>query len=100
MMYPGQFLPQALGLVLKGDISPGGKLTFTLPTLETDSHKYHIQSPIGRFNPGLDTKRPPPPSDKNSTKKPPPPPPHFKKGFQQIEDGAHWWDDENGNHSN
>jgi len=101
LMYPGQFLPLALALVLKGDISPGGKLTFTLPTLETQKpHVNHIQSPIGRFNPGLDTKRPPPPSDKNSTKKPPPPPPHFKKGFQQIEDGAHWWDDENGNHSN
>merc|ERR1712130_571922 len=36
-----------------GEISPGGKLTYTLPNLEEHDNKAYIQSPIGRFNKGL-----------------------------------------------
>jgi beta-glucosidase len=51
LMYPGQHFAQALAKVLVGDISPGGRLTYTLPTLEADGKT--IQSPVGRFNSGL-----------------------------------------------
>lgn len=51
LMYPGQFFAQALAKVLRGDVSPGGRLTHTLPSLEADG--IHIQSPIGRYNHGL-----------------------------------------------
>lgn len=51
--YPGQYFAAALAAVMSGDISPGGKLTHTLPTVETFKGEQYIQSPIGRFNPGL-----------------------------------------------
>jgi len=51
LMYPGQHFAGALARVLVGEISPGGKLSYTLPTLEDDG--LHIQSPVGRFNAGL-----------------------------------------------
>lgn len=51
LMYPGQHFAQALAMVLSGQVSPGGKLTHTLPDLESDG--LHIQSPVGRFNAGL-----------------------------------------------
>jgi len=51
LMYPGQYFAPALAAVLAGEVSPGGKLTNTLPDLEKDG--FHIQSPIGRFNEGL-----------------------------------------------
>jgi hypothetical protein len=52
MYYPGQYLADALASVLVGKHSPGGKLIATLPDLEADGK--HIQSPIARFNAGLD----------------------------------------------
>lgn len=51
LFYPGQHFATALAKVLSGAISPGGKLTYTLPDMETTS--LHIQSPVGRFNDGL-----------------------------------------------
>jgi len=52
LIYPGQYFAAALTKVLAGEVAPGGKLTFTLPALEDDDK--HIQSPVGRFNKGLD----------------------------------------------
>lgn len=49
--YPGEYFAPGLAKVLNGDISPGGKLTQTLPKLEENGD--HLQSPIGRFNAGL-----------------------------------------------
>jgi len=82
MGYPGEHLPLALAWVLKGLVSPGGKLTYTLPTLEYDGH--HIQSPIGRFNPGLNTR-----------------PPHNPDGdeYQLIHAPAHLYDNNHHNHT-
>jgi len=44
LMYPGQHFATALAKVLMGEVSPGGKLTITLPTLEADNKT--IQSPV------------------------------------------------------
>lgn len=51
LMYPGQHFAAALAKVIMGEVSPGGKLIVTLPTLEADNKT--IQSPVGRFNSGL-----------------------------------------------
>lgn len=51
LFYPGQHFADALAAVLSGAVSPGGRLTYTLPQLEDDG--VHVQSPIGRFDKGL-----------------------------------------------
>jgi len=53
--YPGQLFAPAFASVLAGDISPGGKLTHTIPNKEPGPDgKWYIQSPVSRFNPGLE----------------------------------------------
>eukprot|EP01059_Diplonema_ambulator_P005184 TRINITY_DN14939_c0_g1_i2.p1 TRINITY_DN14939_c0_g1~~TRINITY_DN14939_c0_g1_i2.p1 ORF type:complete len:779 (+),score=249.82 TRINITY_DN14939_c0_g1_i2:32-2338(+) len=52
--YPGQHFATALSMMLTGAVSPGGKLSYTMPDVEKGPDgKSYIQSPISRFNPGL-----------------------------------------------
>jgi len=52
--YPGQHFGTALAMMLTGVVSPGGKLSYTIPNVEKGpgGHSY-LQSPVGRFNSGL-----------------------------------------------
>eukprot|EP01064_Diplonema_japonicum_P038504 TRINITY_DN9361_c0_g1_i1.p1 TRINITY_DN9361_c0_g1~~TRINITY_DN9361_c0_g1_i1.p1 ORF type:complete len:783 (+),score=145.57 TRINITY_DN9361_c0_g1_i1:41-2350(+) len=52
--YPGQHFATALSMMLTGVVSPGGKLSYTIPNKEQGPDgKDYLQSPISRYNPGL-----------------------------------------------
>eukprot|EP00756_Hemistasia_phaeocysticola_P027967 Hpha_TRINITY_DN16147_c4_g8::TRINITY_DN16147_c4_g8_i1::g.6204::m.6204/K05349/bglX; beta-glucosidase len=53
--YPGQHFGTGLALMFTGAVSPGGKLSFTIPGVEKGpGGKTYLQSPIARFNSGLE----------------------------------------------